>query len=328
MKDIADKFVLVRVTRIDTQDLNLFEFDYDLTLIFFFLDADGKVYARYGGRGPEGPDARQSLEGLRYTMESVLAMHRQEDKSFAPRIEGKPRFIREVSSKTRGCVHCHQVREMLDAAAKRKGAWERDDAYRYPLPENLGMFMEVHKGNVVKKVADNTPAAAIGVKPGDRLVSLNAVPTHSFSDIQFSLDRAPKTGAIEVVYQRGDMTHREKLTLKEGWKRTDLSWRPSMQRLIPSVRLSGDDLGEEERKKLGLSPKQLAFRQKDSVPTAAKEAGIQPGDVILDIDAKGLQMDMLAFNRYVREHYLIGDRVTITLLRDGKREERSMKLGR
>jgi hypothetical protein len=62
--------VRVRLTRIDDQDLNLFEFDYDLTFMVFILDAEGRVYARYGGRSPEGPDQRQSLEGLRYTMGS------------------------------------------------------------------------------------------------------------------------------------------------------------------------------------------------------------------------------------------------------------------
>ena len=50
IKDVADKFVRVRLTRIDNQDLNLFEFDYDLTFMVFFLNAEGKVYARYGGR--------------------------------------------------------------------------------------------------------------------------------------------------------------------------------------------------------------------------------------------------------------------------------------
>jgi hypothetical protein len=33
---------------VDDVDLNTFEFDYDLTFMVFFLNANGKVYARYG----------------------------------------------------------------------------------------------------------------------------------------------------------------------------------------------------------------------------------------------------------------------------------------
>ena len=42
--DLADKFVRVRLTHIDRVDLNLFEFDYDLTFMVYFLDASDKVY--------------------------------------------------------------------------------------------------------------------------------------------------------------------------------------------------------------------------------------------------------------------------------------------
>src|SRR5262245_13025893 len=114
-------------------DLRLFEFDYDLTFAVFFLDADERIYARYGGRDVEGPDTRQSLDGLRYTMNSVLDMHRQKDKLFAPRRDDGPRYIRDVAGarNRRGCYHCHQVREVLDADLKRAGKWDREMAYRY-----------------------------------------------------------------------------------------------------------------------------------------------------------------------------------------------------
>ena len=75
LKDLADKFVRVRLTRVDNLDLNLFEFDYDLTMMVFFLNAEEKVYARYGGRDARNADSRQSLAGLHATMQSVLAMH-------------------------------------------------------------------------------------------------------------------------------------------------------------------------------------------------------------------------------------------------------------
>jgi predicted metalloprotease with PDZ domain len=321
IKDVADKFVRVRLTRIDNVDLNLFEFDYDLTFMVFFLNAEGKVYARYGGRDAESADSRQSLKGLAYTMKSVLDMHGREKKEFAPRSHEGTRYIREVSGPRRfgRCVHCHQVKEIFHADLQRKGKWSRDLAWRYPLPENLGLTLEVDRGNVVKGVTKKSAAAAAGLKAGDVIRRLGGVPIHSFGDAQFALDIAPRAGSLEVVWQRGGKVLKEKLALRDGWRKTDISWRPSMQRLLAAARLYGTDLTTREKKALGLSAKQLAFRQKDYVPAQARAAGIRAGDIILGVDGQRLEMDVDEFLSHVKATYLVGDRVTVNLLRDGKR---------
>jgi predicted metalloprotease with PDZ domain len=328
IKETADKFVRVRLTRIETVDLNLFEFDYDLTFMVFFLNAEGKVYARYGGRDAESADNRQSLDGLQYTMKSVLRMHTQARKAFAPQSQDTPKFIREVSGNRRmgRCVHCHQVREILNADLKKKGKWNRDLVWRYPLPENLGLELEIDRGNVIKRVKEKSAASAAGLKAGDVVQRLNGVPIHSFGDAQYALDIAPKTGSIQIAWQRGDKAMKDKLALPEGWRKTDITWRPSMQRLLPAARLYGTDLTPAEKKSLGLPAKQLAFRQKDVVPAQAKAAGIRPGDIILGIDDKRLEMDADGFLGYVQRNYLAGDRVTVNILRDGKRKNLTMTL--
>jgi predicted metalloprotease with PDZ domain len=316
----------VRLTRIDNADLNLFEYDYDLTMMIFFLDAEEKVYARYGGRDAESPDSRQSLAGLHYTMESVLRMHEREEKAFAPKSQEGPKFIRDIGGARRGCMHCHQVKEALNADLHRTGKWTRDAAWRYPLPENLGFELEVDRGNVVKAVKDRSPASAAGLKAGDVVQRLNGVPVHSFGDAQYALDRAPKTGAVEIAWQRDDTTLKDKLELPDGWRQSDISWRPSMQRLVPSVRLAGKDLTPDERKALGLSANQLAFRQRDTVSEQAKAAGVRAGDVILGVDDKTLEGDSIDFSVWVQRHYLVGDRVMVNLLRGGKRMDLPMTL--
>jgi serine protease Do len=327
LQDVADRFVRVRLTRIDTLDLNLFDFDYDLTFMVFFLDADGRVYGRYGGRDAEGPDSRQSLAGLRHTMQSVLAMHAREDREFAPRAQEAPRYIRDVGGvRARGCMHCHQVKEALNADLRRSGKWERDSAWRYPPPENVGITLEIDRGTVVKEVKDGSPAAAAGLRPGDVLRRLNGVPVHSFADAQFALDRAPKAGKVEIAWRRGEDAAKAELTLAAGWRETDLTWRPSMATLVPSARLYGEDLSAEEKKALGLAPGQLAFRQRSAVPRQAADAGVRAGDVILGVDGKRLDVDADEFLRYVQRSYLVGDRVEVNLLRDGKRLDLPMTL--
>ena len=140
LEDLADQFVRVRLTRIDNEDLNLFEFDYDLTMMVFFLNAEGRVYARYGGRDADSADKRQSLDGLHYTMASVLRMHDSEEKQFARRATDATKYVRDAMTMPRfgRCLHCHQVKEILDNDRKKKGQGSPDMIWRYPLPENLG----------------------------------------------------------------------------------------------------------------------------------------------------------------------------------------------
>jgi S1-C subfamily serine protease len=291
------------------------------------MSAEGKVYARYGGRDSKDPDSRQSLAGLRYTMESVLQEHGRADKEFAPRSQEGSKYVRDVGgARRRGCYHCHNVKEALNNDLDRKGLWTRDLTWRYPLPENVGVELEVDRGNVIKAVRASSPAAAAGVKAGDVLRRLGGVPLHSQADVQFALDKAPKAGTVEVVWQRGGKTGRAKLTLPEGWRKSDITWRPSMQWAVPSARLYGGDLKPEEKKALGLAPKRLAFRQQYPVPAQPKAAGVRTGDVILGVDGKELEMDVGDFVHYVTRHYLVGDRVTVNLLRDGKRLDLPMAL--
>jgi S1-C subfamily serine protease len=287
----------------------------------FFLNAEEKVYARYGGRDARGPDERQSLDGLRHTMKSVLDMHERKDRLFAPREEGTPKTIRQLSGGTfRRCFHCHQVREVLNDKLERSGKWERELAWRYPLPDNLGLFLEVDRGNVVKRVEAGSAAAQAGLKAGDTVRQLNGIPIHSQADAQFALDRAPRKGPLPLAWERDGKPATGTLTLAEGWRRSDITWRPSMQHQVASLPLYGEDLTAAEKKALGLSAEQLAFRQREKVHSQVKAAGIRGGDIILGIDDKNLQkMDAGDFYQYVRREYLVGDRITINVLRDGRR---------
>lgn len=318
------------MTRIDNLDLNLFDFDYDLTMMIFFLDADEKVYARYGGRDSKDADNRQSLAGLNYTMKSVLEMHGRAQKEYAPKAQEKPKYVQDIAGGRRfgGCMHCHQVREVMNLSLQRAGQWTREMYWRYPLPENVGITLEVDRGNVVRRVADKSPAAEVGLKPGDIVRRLGGVPIHSFGDAQFALDRAPLTGWLDITWQRGSETLQGKLSLTEGWRKGDFSWRASMRHKVASARLYGTDLTAEEKTILGLSPTQLAFRQTEPVSQQARIAGIRSGDIIIAIDGQSPDLTVADFLGYVQSNYLIGDRVTITVLREGKRQNLTMTLTR
>ena len=292
-------------------------------MMIFFLDADNNVYARYGGRDPSDPDARQSLDGLRYTMQSVLKAHKRDaaDKAFAPKSGAEPKYLRAITKarETGQCLHCHQVKETLNDDLIKRGEWSRDRLWRYPIPENLGIELDVDRGNVVKTVQDKSAARDVGLMAGDLLEYLNGVPIHSFGDTTYALDIAGKKEAIDVSWKRGDQAMKGRLSLPEGWRKTDLAWRRSMGQVMASARLYGFDLSEEDKKKLGLDPKQLAFRQKKEVHAQGKKAGIQAGDIILGFDGQTLNLDVYEFLRYVQKNYVVGDQVRVDVIRDGKR---------
>lgn len=317
----------VRLIRVAGADLNLFEFDFDLTWMAFFLNADEQIYGRYGGRDASGPDSRNTLAGLKHAMEAALAAHKTRTETPKPRME-KPFKVDDypAARRSRGCIHCHMVSEFRRDDLKSLGTWARDDVWVYPLPENVGITLEKDRGDFVKSVKAASPADRAGLRGGDRLRNLNGYSIASFGDAQYALHKAPKKGRIPIAWERGGQITEGNLEVAKGWRKTNLTWRPSMLSLLPSLSLSGDDLTPAQKKALGLGEKRLAFKQESFVHREAKAAGVQPGDIIIGINNQVQDMAMLEFFGYVRQNFLVGDKVSINILRNGKRVDLPMTL--
>jgi S1-C subfamily serine protease len=196
----------------------------------------------------------------------------------------------------------------------------------YPLPENVGITPEVDRGDVVARVAAGSPAERAGLRKGDRLLSAGGRPVASFADLQYALHRSPPRGQLALAWQREGRPGRAELALAEGWRKTDVSWRWSLRSLDPPPWVQGDDLSAQEKKKLGLGPTRLAFRQGPFVSLPARQAGIRPDDVIVGLDGKILEMTERQFSAYVRLEHKVGDRVVYNIVRDGSRLDVSLRL--
>ncbi|MGH7172947.1 MAG: PDZ domain-containing protein, partial [Gemmataceae bacterium] len=217
---MAKQFVLVRLTRMRGVDLDLFDFDYDLTWMGFFLNADGIVYGRYGGRDAASADSRVSLAGLRYALKAALARHRRRDwKSVLPKAK-PPRTVEQYSATRRmperACIHCHQVYDLRRESMQAAGKWRLDELWVYPLPENIGLTLDIDRGDRVARVAVDSLAARAGIQGGDRLLTLNDRTIASFADFQYALHRAPARGTLTIAWQHDKETHKRELTLSEG----------------------------------------------------------------------------------------------------------------
>lgn len=300
-------------------DLRRFEFDYDLTWYAFFRNADGTVYGRYGGRDAADAEARLSLKGLRYAMDRALEAHKAPPAP-AP-LPGRPVLAEDspAARRHKGCIHCHNVNEFRRADTKAAGTWDRDSVWVYPLPENVGVTLDVDAGDRVKAVAPGSAADKAGLRPGDRLTRLNGYPVASFADASFALHKAPAKGAIPVAWVRGGTDSSGTLEVAAGWRKTNLTWRPSMLDLLPSAPFVGDDLTAGEKKRLGLPAGRAAFRQGDQVHSTLAAAGVRAGDVVVGFDGAAVDGDMGDLLGYVRRNYLVGETVTVDVLRGGRR---------
>jgi serine protease Do len=327
---VAKQFVLVRITRMRGVDLDLFDFDYDLTWMGFFLHPDGTVYGRYGGRDADSADSRVSLAGLRYALEAALARHRRRETQPPPPQTKRPRTAEQYPAARRlperACIHCHQVYDLRRESLQAAGAWRREELWFYPLPENIGLTLDVDRGDRIARVAADSPAARAGIQAGDRVLTIDDRPIASFADVQYALHRAPVSGTLTIAWQHGKQMHKRELILVEGWRKTDISWRWSLRGVDPPPWVHGDDLSADEKKALGLSAKRLAFRQGPFVPEPARQAGIRQNDIILGVDGKVLDMSERQFGAYVRTNYRVGDRVIYNILRRGKRLDIALTL--
>jgi hypothetical protein len=304
-------------------NLDVFAFDYDLTWVAFFLNADETIYGRFGGCDADSADKYLTLPALKHSMRAALAAHRKGAGEKRPAEAKAARTVEQYPAAKRmregACIHCHQVydfrREELKAAKK----WSLDEVWVYPLPQNVGLTLDPDRGDRIKSVSARSAAERAGLRAGDTVKSLGGVATASFADVQHALHLAPKSGKLAVSWEQDGKEKTGELELADGWRKTDISWRASMWGLEPSASIHGRDLDADEKKRLGLSENALAFRQGEFVLPTAKAAGLLPGDVIVGVNGKSLEMTGRQLNAYVRLTYQVGDKLTYNVLRDRKR---------
>jgi predicted metalloprotease with PDZ domain len=289
---------------------------------------DEVILGRYGGRDAKSDDGRISLPGLRHAMQKALDRYKA---GVMPANERpKPMHAEDykAAAKRRGneCIHCHQVNEFRRADAKAAGTWSRDDLWVYPLPENIGLTLDLDRADTIKAVIAGSPAAKAGIQAGDVLQSLNGYSIASNADVQYALHKGPKSGTIRVEWKHGAGLKTGKLEVADGWRKTNLTWRASLLDILPSLPISAEELTAGEKKALGIPEKQAAFRQDKFVHSTLKAVGLKAGDVITALDGKPVEGTMDDFLGLVRREHLVGDTITLGVLRDGKPVELKIAL--
>ena len=341
IRELAQKhFISLRQVEMKGVDLSLFQFDYDLNWAAMFINANGVVYGRYGTQSAAGPDAYNSIESLEQAMQRVLKLHAAYPKNkFAlamkrglskpyktamemPGLENKNKF--RQTTQRNNCIHCHNIHDAENNKLHLEGKMTQDKLWRYPLPDNVGLSIDPKDGQKIAKVTPGSAAEIAGLRAGQRVTHVDGQPIVSIADIQWVLhNRSNRAEIIRVTIAGSSRSHLIKTA--PGWKKTDISWRGSLWNLHPRLRVWMPEATPEELKRLKLPAGHHALKVKwinNGSPEgkAAQRAGLRLNDYIIAIDGRPLgKMTPRQFTAHVKLNYKSGQKLPLTLLRNGKR---------
>ncbi len=317
---LLGRFVPVRLTSLKNVDLNTFRFDYDLTFTALMMNADGHTYSRYGTRDTNSATDRLSIPGLKTAMRGALAWHEKQagkkpvTSSVTPRktftAADYPAFARSKLAQE-SCYHCHYANDARYKQLRADRTFTKRMLFQYPLPENIGITLNVDTNNVVKSVRPDSPAQRVGVKPGDVVVAANDTPVLTSADLQFILNGVPEPGTVTLQVTRNQRPLKPMmLRLTRGWRETDISWRPSQGAIPPILGIWEQPLTGDEKKQRGIAPDRMALRVSFVFPGEKWKAtygDLRLNDVIVGVGGRELgHMSPRQFHTYFRLNFNVG----------------------
>jgi hypothetical protein len=329
-------------------DLNRYVFDWDLTFATLFMNADGHIYHQYGNRDETDALSHVSMQSLAAVMRRTVKDHAALDPAKARTPKSPPFAVEDIppmarrarEGKLQGCIHCHSVNDALNEDAVAKGTWKRETVWAWPLSSRVGMRLDRHDQSLVTEVKTGTPAAAAGLRKGDRLVSFAGRPVATEGDVQWGLEETPHAGgSVPLTYARGDAEPKKAtLRLAKGWREgtpLDLAYRNSVWKIGPRPGFGGRLLTPDERQKAGIAKDAFGLRigylvtwgKHKSAGQAARKAGLQKGDICLSFDGKADFENERAWHAWFRLTRKTGKTVVIETLRDGKKRTVKLKVG-
>lgn len=326
--ELSKEFVRLRFTQMRGVNIALFEYDYDMTWMSFFLDADGRVYSRYGSRNSVSADSHNTAAGLRNTMREVLAVQRVESAKPRPTYQPPTQRPADIPAYNKmfggSCGRCHMLNEAKWEQQRLDGTMKQGAFFFYPLPENIGIKLDLTKGNRVKEIVKDSFADKAGLKANDTIRSANGTRVLTTADMQYALDKLEPNGKLIVEALRDDRPVRAVLELSGNWRASDVSWRKSVR-----VRAFQNNftrylaaLSDAEKGQLGIERGHLAYRLTES-KGEAQDAGLLKNDIVLAFDGQRA-LAMRNPHYYPLIEHKAGDTMDVTVLRDGK--ERTLTL--
>jgi hypothetical protein len=355
VRPLLEQFVRVRVVSTNGIDLSLFQFDYDQSFAAFLLNADGTIYGRFGTRSHRTSWSDDvSIEGLAKALQGALELHRDYPKNKAELAHKKgpaPDFLspekypllrdrygpklKDTGNIVPSCIHCHQIGDAQKQVFRDRGEPIPERLlFPYPHPRALGLILDPKERATVLRVAEKSLSDRAGFKKGDVIVRLDGQPLLSIADVQWVLHHSSGTGAtLKAEVRRDGRTQEITLTLPKGWRQLDdISWRASVWplRRMATGGLVLDPLPPPARKKAEIAEGKMALQVRHvgqfGPHAAAQKAGFRKGDIVISFDGRtdlAREADLLVFALNTRKP---GDKVAVTVLRDGKKVDLTLPM--
>jgi hypothetical protein len=348
-----NQFVCVRLVKANSLDLNLFQFDHDLTFAAFFLNADRTLYGRFGTRSDKKADDDISLAGFGQALQGALQLHaaypqRREalkGKQPIPTERGIPEDYPMLKGKykpnldyegqvARSCIHCHQLGEARRRLFRDQNQPLPDQVmFPWPMPEVVGLALDSREQATVAVVTPGSAAAQAGFARGDRILSLQGQPLISVADVQWILHQAGPEESLATVVARGQDRLNLTLHLNPGWRQQgDVSWRATtwdMRRMTTGGVLLVT-LTQEEREASGLNKVDLALRCQHvgqyGEHATAKNAGFLKGDIVVSWDGRQSDLSETELIAWMMQKKMPGAKVPVTVLRGDRRLEFELEM--
>lgn len=346
-KDLAEiekKFVCVRLIQTNNLDLNLFQYDYDMSWSSMFFTPDLAVIGRYGTRAgtQANSDTWLSTAGFTKAAERALDLFKAypgNKAELAAKTGPKAEYASAtsipgltdrppVATVRQNCVHCHMLKEHALRAKWEAGKLTKDDLYLFPMPQSIGLTLDKDDGLLVKSVAAGSPAEKAGLQAGDQLAAIGTQPLISIADVQWVLNAAPNDGTLQVKAMRAGRPVFKTVTLAGDWKKSDLAWRASSW-LILRQGVKFDPLPAAERSARGIEEGKLALVVKGLFGKGGpkvQQAGLKQNDVIVAVDGQTADMNESDFLVNLRLTHGPKDSVKLTVLRGSERKDFTVPL--
>lgn len=332
---LLQQYVTARITQLDGIDIGLFDFDRYNTLYFFVLNADERIYLRYGGRDVQSATSYLNLESLELALERGLKLHQiYLDGKLSERPKPKARYPRQILAlyeRTIGrgrCVECHLVGDLENVQRERDGTLDKlRDLFRAPEIKKIGIKLDIPKG--LRVAAAKGAAADAGIRSGDVIRTVNGIPVWTFGDFQWEYGKVAYTAkSMQIGVEREGASHNATVRLPEFWWHTDLTYRNLS--VDPRVYFRSQALDASERARLGLDPSGFASRV-DSVDPLSEILGshqLQVGDVIYAVDGESIDEVADTAHLYIKLRKQAGSVVTLHVLRGPDRLKLPLKTER
>lgn len=348
IRPLLEQFVCVRQVSTNGLDLSLFQYDTDQSFAVFMLHPDGTVYGRFGTRSHRTDWLGDvSLAGLAKALQGALELHRNYPAN-KESLKGKRGAAMEVASPEKypslkdkytdrlnydgnvvqSCIHCHQIGDAQRQWYRAAGQPIPEKVlYPYPHPKTIGLTLDPQEMATVQEVAPGSAADRAGLQAGDGIEQMDGQPMLSIADVQWVLHNVdPHGGSVAVRVNRDGELRTLTLSVQEGWRRAgDLSWRVTSWglRRMATGGLLLEVLPPTDRDRLDIQDGSMAVRVKHvgqyGAHGAAKRAGFEEGDVIIEFDGRTDLLTEAAVLRHGVTQRRAGDRVAVTILRNGER---------